>query len=421
MPTADVAVVGGGIVGTCAAIELQKRGRSVTIVERDEPGAGTAAGSAGYLAYDDIIPIPSPAMVASLPRMLFDRHGPLVVQPSYLPHLSGWGLRFLAAARPSVMQSGIAALSSINRLASQATVELAQRANAQRYLVSESVLHVFRTPHALEKTQAQLIPTLEREGIPVRIEDVASLQQSEPFLSDGIAGAISFPGSHRCTNPGGYGAALAAYFRAQGGNVIRARARALEAFGGGWIVRTDADELRAPRVVVSSGAWSGLLLAPLGYTLPLESARGYHLMLADPGIVPSRTILFEEDHFCATPMEQGLRLAGSVEFAGLEAPPNFYRSDMLYDIAKGYIPELRRDPATRWMGHRPSLPDSLPAIGELPRHPGIIAAFGHERRGLMQSAITAQCVADLIERKTPALDLAPFRIERFSWNRPAKA
>ena len=393
----------------------------MTIVERDEVGAGTAAGSAGYLAYDDIIPVPSPAMVAMLPRMLLDRHGPLVIEPAYAPHLAGWGLRFLGAARHSVVERGIAALASINRLASQAHEDLAERAGAQRYLVRESTLHVFRTAHAFEKILSGLIPTLEREGIPVQTEDVAALRASEPCLLGDVAGAISFPGSHRCTSPGGYGAALAAYFRAQGGNVMHARANALEAFGSGWIVRTDGDEIRVPRVVVATGAWSRALLEPLGYGVPLESARGYHLMLADPGVRPSRTMLFEEEHFCATPMEDGLRLAGTVEFAGLQAPPNFYRSDMLYDIAKKYLPELRRDPATRWMGHRPSLPDSLPVIAKLPKHSGIIAAFGHERRGLMQAAITAQCVADLVEAKTPAVDLTPFRINRFSWNHSAKA
>ena len=129
--------------------------------------------------------------------------------------------------------------------------------------------------------------------------------------------------------------------------------------------------------------------------------------------MPARTLLFEEDHFCATPMTGGLRLAGTVEFAGLDAPPNFYRSDVLYDVARTYLPALRREPASRWMGSRPSLPDSLPVIGRLPRHRAIVAAFGHERRGLMQSAITARCVADLVEDRTPPLDLAPFRIERF--------
>ncbi|MHB8433369.1 MAG: NAD(P)/FAD-dependent oxidoreductase [Candidatus Tyrphobacter sp.] len=412
MPNADVVVVGGGIVGTCTAIELQRRGRAVTVVERDEMGAGTAAGSAGYLAYDDIFPIPSPAVAAGLARMLFDKRGPLVVAPTYLPHLAGWGLRFLLAARPEAVRRAIAALAPLNRLAAHAHDDLAARAGASRYLVRESVFHVCASAKTLEMT-AKLIPVLASEGFRAEAIDRDALLAAEPIVSRDVAGAVVFPDSHRCTNPGAYGAALAQHFRANGGVVLLARADAVEPFGNGWIVRAGADDVRAPRVVIAAGAWSGRLLRGLGYSVPLESARGYHLMLAQPGVAPTRTLLFEEDHFCATPMEDGLRLAGTVEFAGLDAPPNFYRSDLLYEIARKYLPQLRRDPATRWMGNRPSLPDSLPAIGELPRHPGIVAAFGHERRGLMQSAITARCVADLLEHEAPPVDLTAFRIGRF--------
>lgn len=412
MPSTDVAVVGGGIVGTTAALELQRRGHAVVVVEPAEMGAGTAAGSAGYLAYDDIFPIPTPAIVASLPRMLFDRRGPLVVQPTYAPHLVGWGLRFLAAARPAAVRNAIAALAPMNRLARRAHEELAVRAGVQRYLVLETVLHVCRTREALAATQ-RLIPQLADEGFSAEVLDRGELLAAEPILRDDVAGAIGFPGSHRCTNPAAYGAALAQHFRARGGAVVSAAATSLEPHAGGWRVRTGHGDVAAARIVVSAGAWSAPLLAPLGYRIPLESARGYHLMLAQPGVVPSRTLLFEEDHFCATPMEHGLRLAGTVEFAGLNAPPNYYRSDILYGIAQGYLPGLRREPASRWMGNRPSLPDSLPVVGALPRHRSAVAAFGHERRGLMQSAVTALCVADLIEGKEPPFNLAPLRIDRF--------
>jgi D-amino-acid dehydrogenase len=412
LPSADVAVVGGGIIGTTAALELQRRGHAVTIVERDEIGAGTAGGSAGYLAYDDILPIPSPAVVASLPRMLFDRRGPLVVQPAYLPHLAGWGLRFLAAARPSAVRQGIAALAPLNRLAREAHERLAARTDATRYLVTESVFHVCRSAATLDAT-ARLIPMLEREGFQAQVIDRSALLAAEPVLGENVAGAVAFPNSHRCTNPAAYGAALARHFTSEGGSVVRGDAVAIQPFGAGWSVRTARDEVSAAHVVVAAGAWSGALLRTLGYRVPLESARGYHLMLRDPGLKPSRTLLFEEDHFCATPMEEGLRLAGTVEFAGLGAPPNFYRSEILYDVAREYLPALHRDPSSHWMGSRPSLPDSLPVIDALEKHPGIVAAFGHERRGLMQSAITARCVADLVERKTPQVDLTPFRIDRF--------
>lgn len=412
MPASDVVVVGGGIVGTSIALELQRRGHAVTIVEPDEVGAGTAAGSAGYLAWDDIFPIPNPGVIRDLPRMLLDKHGPLVIKPSYLPHMLGWGLRFLAAARPSAVVRAIAALSKLNRLAEESLFALAERTEAQRFLVRETVFHVSRKPETLEEAAAQ-IPILAANGFEAEVIGREALLAAEPALCNDIVGAVTIPKACRCANPGGYGTALARYFRKGSGMEARARAVSIESNGTGWNVLTDNGNVQAKQVVIAAGVWSGALLRTLGYRVPLESARGYHLMLPRPEITLSRIIRFDEPHFVATPMEDGLRLAGTVEFAGIQAPLNDYRADMLYDIARDYLPALKRDGAVRWMGHRPSLPDSLPVIGNLPRHPGIIGAFGHERRGFMQSAITARCVADLIERRPPPVDLAPFGIERF--------
>lgn len=412
MPFTDVAVVGGGIIGTCSALALQQRGHAVTIVEPNELGAGTAGGSAGYLAWDDIFPIPSPSIVAGLPRMLLDRRGPLVIAPSHLLRMTGWGLRFLWAARPSAVRRAIAALAPLNRLAESALYDLARLAGAERYLVRETVLHVCRTAKTLAAAE-RLLPILAVEGFPAHVLDRAALRVQEPALCDDLAGAIAYPGSGRCTNPRAFGAALAQHFLSNGGGLLEARAIALERDADGWLVKIGGEALRAKKVVLAAGVWSGALMASLGYRLPLESARGYHLMLSNPGVMPARTLLFEEDHFCATPMEDGLRLAGTVEFASLETPMNPARADVLYDVAHRYLPALRRDSATRWMGSRPSLPDSLPIIAELRRHLGIVVAFGHERRGLTESGVTARCVADLVEGRPPPLDLRPFRVERF--------
>jgi glycine/D-amino acid oxidase-like deaminating enzyme len=408
----DAAVIGGGIIGTTSALELQRRGHAVTIVEPNEIGSGTAAGSAGYLAWDDIFPIPNPGAIADLPRMLLDKRGPLVIKPSYLPHMIGWGMRFLLAARPSAVRRAIEALSRLNRQAEQSLVAVAERAGAQRYLVHETAYHVSHRPRSLEAAAAQ-IPTLLANGIAAEILDRAALLAQEPALSEDLAGAIAIPGAYRCTNPSAFGATLAEYFRSQSGAEIRARATAIERTADGWSVRTSGGDVLANNVVIAAGAWSGALLRGLGYRLPLESARGYHLMLPQPNVRLGRLIHFNEPHFVATPMEHGLRLAGTVEFAGIDAPPNDYRAEMLFDLAREYLPALRRDGAVQWMGHRPSLPDSLPVIAALRRAPGIVAAIGHERRGLTESGITALCVADLVEGKPPPLDLQPFAIERF--------
>ena len=410
----DVAVIGGGIVGTACALELLARGRSVAIIERDEPGAGTAAGSAGYLSDGEIFPVAHPGTLLALPKMLLDSHGPLVMRPGYLPHMLGWGLRFLGAARPRRYRSGIRALASLNRLANDALFALASRAAADRYLVRDGALHIARQQKTLEHA-ASLIPCLIENGIVARALDRAAVLKMEPHLSSEVAGGVFYPNAGRCTDPSSFGSALAGRFRADGGTIVRADARAIEPGSDeSWQIQTDQGRQVARAVVVAAGAWSARIMRPLGYLVPLEAARGYHLMLPGAGITLQRTLLFEETHFCATPMDDGLRLAGTVEFAGLDAPPNVGRSDILFGLAQRYLPGIRQAGATRWMGSRPSFPDSLPALGTAGNHRNLYFCFGHEKLGLTQSAISARIIADLITGKTPEIDPAPFSLERFA-------
>jgi D-amino-acid dehydrogenase len=411
-PPVDVAIVGGGIIGISCALALLDSGRSVTLVEPNAPGAGTAGGSAGYLSDGEIFPVAQPAVVRDLPRMLFDRDGPLVIRPEAWPTMLPWGLRFLAAARPSEVARGTAALAALNRLALEALIALATRAGAQRWLVRDGGVHVARDPHVLAHA-ASLIPQLAAYGLRAEPVDRAQLLRDEPALAPDIAGGIVYPDSARCTDPAAFGAALAARARADGMRLVRARVSAIVPHDGGWTVRTDGAPVVARSVVVAAGAWSAPLLAPLGYAVPLRAARGYHLMLPQPGIALQRTVLFEELHFCATPMDGGIRLAGTVEFAAPDAPPNPHRATMLLALAQRYLPALRADGATSWMGARPAFPDSRPAIEALARHPGLVVCTGHEKLGLTQAGISARCVAALIARRPPPVDLTPFALTRF--------
>jgi D-amino-acid dehydrogenase len=407
----DVALVGGGIIGTACALELLAAGRSVVTIEAGDPGAGTAAGSAGYLSDGEIFPLAQPAAVRALPSLAFDPESPLVIAPAAWPGLIGWGTRFLLAARPGRVRAGMRALASLNRLANDALYAMALRSKAARYLRREGALHVARSRRVFAHA-ASLVPILEEHGLTARVVERERLLQLEPSLSHDVSGAVEYPNSMRCTDPGAFGTALALDAVARGAIVLRARARALQAAGAAWRITTDGSPVEARSVVVTAGVWSRPLLRRLGYTVPMQAARGYHLMLPQPGASPQRTLLFEDAHFCATPMDGGLRLAGTVEFAPLGAPPNFVRADVLYGAAAAYLPNLRRDGATRWMGNRPSFPDSLPAIGAS-RHTGLYYCFGHEKLGLTQAAVSAQAVAALVTGADPPVDLAPFSLQRF--------
>lgn len=414
MTESEIAVVGGGIIGITSALELQRRGKRVLVIEPNDPGPGTSAGSAGYLSDSHIFPIARSSMLRQLPKMLFDPLGPLVIQPSYAPHMIGWGLRFLSTLQPAKNSAVIGALASLNRDCLAKLFELAARCSASEYLSREGALTVCRTDADVRGGEADF-PTYRKYGVTVTAVSQKEMRELEPALTANVAGGIFFPSEARCADPGAFGQQLAASFVANGGSIVRARATALlQRPDGSWSIQLEnASAVRAEITVISAGAWSKLLLRPLGYVVPLETERGYHLMLATPGVTVRRPLLFSANRFAATPMRGGLRLAGTAEFAGLNAPMNPRRSDILFELATPYLPGLQRGEAIRWMGFRPNLPDSLPAIGQAAKHAKLFVNFGHQHLGLTQSAVSADIISDLICGSAPEIDVRPFALSRF--------
>jgi D-amino-acid dehydrogenase len=211
---------------------------------------------------------------------------------------------------------------------------------------------------------------------------------------------------------------LACEFERLGGRIRRANAVSLSSATDGVVVRVrDGPPLVARRVIVAAGAWSHVLARTLGERIPLETERGYNTTLPPGAFDLKRQLTFGEHGFVVTPLTSGIRVGGAVEFAGLDAPPNFARSAALLAKAKRFMPGLRTGGGTEWMGFRPSLPDSLPAIGPAAADERVIYAFGHGHLGLTQSAATARLIADIVSSRPPAIDLAPYRPQRFNSNR----
>ncbi|MGH7737808.1 MAG: NAD(P)/FAD-dependent oxidoreductase [Candidatus Tyrphobacter sp.] len=413
---ADVAVVGSGIIGTMTALALQDAGLRVVAIEEREAGAGTASGSAGYVHDGEIFPLGTPQLLATLPRLIFDPLGPLVFRLSYAPRMAGWGLRFLQSMRPSAVARATEALASLNRLAVEALASAAAAANAQSLLVHGGGLKVARTQRTLAEFKGELA-TLQRVGIPARAVGAEELRSMEPAVGNDNAGALFFPNSAHCVDPALFGRRLATLVRSRG-SILHAHVDALVAQPHGtWVAHTDdraQANVRVRSVIVCAGHRSNELLRPLGYRVPIAAARGYHLMLERPGVELRYPIIFHEPHFAATPMSGGMRLAGTMEFSDPDAPPDLRRAHMLYDIAQRYIPDLRNGAATTWMGVRPAMPDSLPAIGRARHHDNLYYGFGHGHLGFTQAAITARCIAGLLTDRTPPIDLTPFDLARFS-------
>ena len=411
---AEIVVVGAGIIGLSIALRLRQHGHEVVLIDREGVAAGASRGNAGAYAFSDILPLASPGLLRQLPRWLFDPLGPLSLPPSYLPRIAPWLWRFWRASRAGPVAASTRVLAALMRLSAAATPRLLDSIGALPMLRKGGNLHLYDSRAGWQAAQA---------GWQVRAEHGIALQHLhgrdeiaavQPGLSPALADATFVPGWSTIEDPLQLCRALAAALHDLGATLARASASALLAQPEGVLLQlADGRELRAGRVVLAAGAWSHLLARTLGERVPLETERGYNTTLP-PGAFDLRCQLtFAEHGFVITPIAGGVRVGGAVELAGLQAPPNFRRADALLTKARRFLPGLRTEGGTQWMGFRPSLPDSLPVIGPSAADARVIHAFGHGHLGLTLSAATAELVLEMIESRPPALDLEPLGAQRF--------
>ncbi len=409
---AQVIVVGGGIVGICSALSLAERGVSVCLVDRDAPGQGASMGNAGVISPFSVVPQSLPGLWKNIPRWLLDPLGPVAVRPAYLPRFLPWALRFLSRGTEAQVRSTSAAMDRLNHDNVHLYRRLLQGTGHEGLVKDSAYVFAYR-----DGGKARL-DTLENDlrrlsGARLDRVDASELRRLEPALSSDYRAAIIMGGQARATSPGMICAALAEKFRGLGGRIEQAEVQALRRTGEGWSVKTASGVMLASQVVLAAGAWSMRLLAPLGLRLPLEAERGYHALFRDPAITLDNSVMDMDMKFVASSMDMGLRAAGTAEFAGLDSPPNPKRFAALKANARRMCPDLRADTVEAWSGIRPSFPDSLPVIGELPGLAGLIGAFGHSHWGFMMGPRTGQIVADLVTGRTPNCDLTPYGAARF--------
>jgi D-amino-acid dehydrogenase len=255
-------------------------------------------------------------------------------------------------------------------------------------------------------------------GVRLEAFDAVALRRFAPMLAERYTHAVYAPDAGHFVDPGAVCDGLASAFQAKGGRIERARVDDVAAEPSGLVVRTGSGDWRAARFVLCAGAFSKSLAARLGARVPLDVERGYHATLPNPGIDLPAQMIDGEGKYALTSMAGGLRLAGTVEFAGLDAPPDMRRAERLIANATSMLPDLNAEGASLWMGFRPSLPDGLPVIGLAPADPRAIFAFGHAHLGVTLAAITARIVAALADGRAPGVDLGPYRADRFRmWGR----
>ena len=410
---ADIVIVGAGIVGLASAYKLVEAGRSVLLVDRKGVAEETSRGNAGAFAFSDIMPLATKDVLRKLPRWLGDPLGPLTVRPEYLAQITPWMLRFWRAGWPDRIAAGIKAQAGLMRIARQEMDTLVQSAGLASMVRSDGVIEYYESEAELRAAQAE-IDAKTREGIDVRIVRGAEMRDLQPGIDPRFVAATFIPKWQTVSDPFDFALAIGKAAIDRGVTFRKAEVKALRPLGQGVTVEfTDGTTLAAAKVVVASGAWSRALAAPLGDLIPLDTERGYNTTLPPGAFDLKRQLVFPGHGFVVTPLSTGVRIGGAVEFGGLELPPNFKRSEAMLKKAAVFMPGLRTEGGRQWMGFRPSLPDSLPAIGRSRPSPHILYAFGHGHLGLTQSAGTGKLIAELVTGATPSLDLTPFSPQRF--------
>ncbi len=410
----SIIVIGAGIVGLCTAWHLARGGATVTVLDGGEPGGGASSGNAGAISGGSVAPLAMPGVLKQVPAMLTDPKGALHIPLRYWPRAAPWLLRFVAAARPQRVEQIADALAALMFGAMDQHRLILQEEGALDLIRETGQLYLYRDRAQYQK-DAGSWALRRRHGMRIEELDAAGIHDLEPDIRGPYTLGLFIPEQGSSVNPKRHAEVVARGVERMGGRILRQQVTAITtANGRATGVMTAAGAMAADHVVLAAGAFSARLLAPLGYRIPLETQRGYHIMIPDAGISLQRPVVPADRKAFVTPMEGGLRVAGTVEFGGLDAPPTSARAAFLLDDLRGVFPQARTEGAQPfWMGHRPCLPDSLPVVGPVARWPGLWCAFGHGHLGLTGSAPTGRLLAQHLLGPAPNTSLAPFAAERF--------
>jgi len=408
-----VTVVGAGIVGIATACFLRRDGHEVTVLTAHPVGEYCSFGNAGMLNAGGCVPQAMPGVIWKVPGYLIDPLGPLVVRWSYFPRAMPWLLRFLACANRRQAEHASIALRSLIRSTLEDYGGLAKHAGCADLIRKTGYLVAYESERSFRDDA--LAWKLRRDrGVPMEELDAAGIRRLMPQLAPNYAKGVYLPEEGYVANPERLTKMLAAQFRKDGGTILERKVLDFET-GDGSVraLLTDAGKIPVETLVVCAGVHSGELTAKLGEPVPIEAERGYHVTYSDPALQLPMPVHVPDAKVFVTPMEMGVRIAGQAEFAGIYAEPDYRRADVLETHMRRMFPQASTADGTRWMGRRPAMPDSLPVVGPSSKHRNVHYAFGHGHLGLCAGAPTGRVIADLVSGRTPSVDLAPYRVDRF--------
>ncbi|WP_417208581.1 NAD(P)/FAD-dependent oxidoreductase [Antarctobacter sp.] len=406
-------VIGAGVIGAAIALDLQRRGRQVILIDRAAPGRGASFGNMASIAVTEFMPASRPSVWRHIPGWLIDPEGPICVRPAHMPRLVPWFWRFLLASRPAKLRALEAQGAALCSRALADTQQMLRDIDLSEDLSDTGCLSLYAND-AEFRADAERIDVLDRFGFAYDVLDRNQLHDLEPQIDSTITKALRLPDNRTVRDPLRIVTRLVDRFEALGGRVEGGEVSGFERSGHITAVRlSDGRVLPCAEAVLAAGAFTAKLAKQLDEPIPLETERGYHTQVMDPGVTLRHSIIWPAKAFMVSPTAGGIRIGGTVEMAGLETPPDWRRAKITVRRAREALPNLRLNDTSEWMGHRPAMADTVPVISASAKTPGVYYATGHGHLGLTYAATTAKLMGQLIAGERPELDLHPYRIDRF--------
>ena len=413
MQARHVTVLGAGIVGICCALHLQRKGFRVSVVDRLAPGEATSFGNACMITDSSLIPLSTPGIVQDGLKLLLDRDGPLFIAPAYGLRVMPWLWRFIRAGNPAQLRHSAAALADLLRDALAEHHELADNTPAARWIADDPTLFLYDS--ARDYHNDALNWQIKRDlGVRFDTLNGADLHALEPALSERFQFAVRTLDHGKAVNPSKLTKAYAQWLQHGGGTLLQREVKGIDVVDGRAVrLLTDREALSLDILVIAAGAWSAHWSRQLGDRIPLEAEGGYHVTVQNAGVALQHCLMYSKAKVALADMEQGIRIAGMAEFAGIQSATKPARSALLLKRLREVLPGIHTEHYTEWRGNRPSLPDSLPVIGPATRVKDVYYAFGNQHVGLSSGPKTGKLIAQLIAGEPTAVDVKPFRANRF--------
>ena len=409
----SVGVIGAGIQGVCVALNLIKKGFKVTIIDREEPGKNSASyGNAGHFSPYASLSMNRPDILIDIPSMLLSTNGPLALRWNYVPRMIPWFLKFIKNCTKKKMMHTAKYMHQILDLALPAYDELFQEIDVSGLVESRGIIY-FWTDRDLKSRELEMNVRKEL-GVEQKLLTPHEIHDLEPHIKQIYHGGVLYPSARHAKNPKKILLKLFELYLKRDGNFIKENVETINFSSDSKpLIKTYSNSYSFDKAVIACGAFSKKLTDQVDEKIPLDTERGYHIHFKGYDHLLSRPVIFLNRGFGITPMEQGLRVVGTVEFGGLDNPLSKSRILNLVNNAKYLFPELSNH-SDEWLGFRPSLPDFLPVMGPSKKYKNLFYSFGHHHLGWTLGAISGKIVAGMITGENTNLDLSPYSSLRFS-------